>query len=257
MKISDRVKKLQPLILVLTAIILSACGNAATPEPTTDINALGTAAIETISADFTETALLNPTDIQEPAGTPQPAFTEAAGQIMVLPTMPGGRSEESDMIINRGSVPDAPSAAEGSIQAPPASVVLPQVPPTAQPVILPPTATLPAASGGDKASWEGQSPVDNSHVEAGSEFDITWYIRNTGTTTWTTNYCCRYFSNTNLSKRPGQRFYLQHNVAPNELGECTIDAIAPTTPGTYKMAYVLSNEEDKNFYTVDITIIVD
>lgn len=254
MKISDRVKMLQPLLLILAAVILTACGNIATPEPTTDVNALGTAAVETISANYTETALANPTNTPEPQNTPLPVITEAPGQVMVLPTMPGG---ESDMIINRQNLPQMPDTNAEALPEPPANIVLPILPTSAGPVAIIPTATLPAPSGGDKASWEGQSPADNTHIEAGAEFDMTWYLRNTGTTTWTTDYCLRYFSNTNLSKRPGQRFYLQKNVAPNELAECTIDAIAPTTPGTYKMAYVLSNAEDRNFYTVDITIIVD
>lgn len=253
MKISDRVKMLQLLILILAAVILTACGNIATPEPTTDVNALGTAAVETFSSNYTETAFSIQTNTPEPLNT-LPVFTEVPEQIMILPTMPDG---ESDMIINRQNLPQVQDTNAGAIQEPPVNIILPQAPTNAGPVAIIPTATLPAPSGGDKASWEGQSPADNVHIEAGAEFDMTWYLRNTGTTTWTTDYCLRYFSNTNLSKRPGQRFYLQKNVAPNELAECTIDAIAPTTPGTYKMAYVLSNAEDRNFYTVDITIIVD
>ena len=241
MKISDRQKKLSLLVLLACTVILSACGNAATPEPTMDVNTFGTAAVQTIEAGYTETALANPTAAPAATDTPVPMPTESIPtqpqeSIIVLPTGP------------EGEVSSLGTAQENSDE----NAVLPTVPPTALP-----TATLPANTIGDKASWEGQSPEDNAHVEAGSEFDITWYIRNTGSTTWTTDYCCRYFSNTNLSKRPGQRAYLLYNVAPNEVGECRIDAIAPTEPGTYKMAYVLSNAEDNNFYTVDITIIVD
>lgn len=245
---------LQPLVLILAAVILTACGNIATPEPTVDVNAAATAAVETISANYAETTLINPTKATEPQSTPLPVYSEAPDQIMVLPTMP---DKETEMIINRQNLPQIPDTNTGTVQVPSANIILPILPTNAGPVAIIPTATLPPPVGGDKASWESQSPVDNSHIDAGAEFDITWYLRNTGTTTWTTDYCLRYFSNTNLSKRPGQRFYLQKNVAPNELAECTIDAIAPTTPGTYKMAYVLSNAEDRNFYTVDITIIVD
>ena len=249
MKKSDRQKELSLIVLLACAVILSACGNAENPDPTVDVNAFGTAAVQTIEANYTETALANPTstpaptDMQVPLPT-EPLPTQPQESIIVLPTGPEG---EGEMMISQDTV------SEGSDE----NAVLPIVPPTAIPQAILPTATLSAASVGDKAVWEGQTPEDNAHLEAGSEFDIVWYLRNTGTTTWTTDYCCRYFSNTNFSKRPGQRAYLQQNVAPNEIGECRIDAIAPTEPGTYKMAYVLSNAEDKNFYTVDITIIVD
>ena len=238
MKNTDRTKWLPLITILLLAVILSGCGNTPTPEPTVDINAFGTAAVQTIEANYTETALALPTNTPAPTDTPVPLPTDTPESIVVLPVGPEGGD---GMLVNQNT----------------GNELLPLMPTTAVPQIILPTATLPSASLGDKANWEGQTPVDNTHIEAGAEFDIVWYLRNTGTTTWTTDYCCRYFSNTNLSKRPGQRAYLPYNVPPNELGECRVDAIAPTTPGTYKMAYVLSNEEDNNFYTIDITIIVD
>ena len=46
-------------------------------------------------------------------------------------------------------------------------------------------------------------------------------------------------------------------VAPNTVGACRIDAVAPGAPGTYAMSVVLGNENDENFYVVDVTIVVD
>lgn len=141
------------------------------------------------------------------------------------------------------------------------SVCLPTaVPDTSaqQQVDLPavPTAT-PVVQVGDKASYDSQSPQDGTHVKAGQSFDITWNLLNTGTTTWTTDYVLRFFSGTNFTKPGKTRYNLRSEVTPNTVGACTVDAVAPKTPGTYTMSVVLGNENDQNFYVVDITIVVD
>ncbi len=132
--------------------------------------------------------------------------------------------------------------------------------PTAVPEIaqLPeiPTPT-PIALSGDKASYDSQAPLDGVHVQAGQWFDITWYLMNTGTTTWTTDYVLRYFTGTNFTKPGKDRYYLGAPVAPNTVGACTVDAVAPKKPGTYTMSVVLGNENEENFYIMDITINVD
>ena len=119
-----------------------------------------------------------------------------------------------------------------------------------------PTPTSPATTG-DRASYDSQTPTDGTHVKAGQTFDITWYLLNTGTTTWTTDYCMRFFTGTNFTKPGKPRYYLENPVAPGTVGACSIDAVAPNRPGTYTMSVVLGNENDENFMIVDITIIVD
>ena len=137
------------------------------------------------------------------------------------------------------------------------SVCLPTAEPV-QSVQLPiaPTAT-PVVQAGDRASYDSQTPQDGTHVSRGQTFDITWYLLNTGTTTWTTDYSLRFFSGTNFTKPGKNRWYLMAPVAPNTVGACAIDAVAPGAPGTYSMSVVLGNENDENFYVVDVTIVVD
>ena len=119
-----------------------------------------------------------------------------------------------------------------------------------------PTPTSPATTG-DKASYDSQTPTDGTHVRAGQIFDITWYLLNTGTTTWTKDYSMRFYSGTNFTKPGKSRYYLDNPVAPGTVGACSIDAVAPGRPGTYAMSVVLGDENDDNFMVVDITIIVD
>ena len=60
--------------------------------------------------------------------------------------------------------------------SPDTSAIQLPIAPTATPVVL----------AGDKASYDSQTPLDGTHVGRGQIFDITWYLMNTGTTTWTT-----------------------------------------------------------------------
>lgn len=119
-----------------------------------------------------------------------------------------------------------------------------------------PTAT-PIAQSGNKCSYDSQSPVDGTHVQRGQAFDIIWYMLNSGTTTWTTDYSIRFFSNTNFTKPGKDRYFLEAPVAPNTVGKCAIDAVAPSAPGTYAMAVVLGDEKDENFCVMTMEIIVD
>ncbi len=94
-------------------------------------------------------------------------------------------------------------------------------------------------------------------MKAGESADLIWYITNVGTTTWTTDYSVRFFTGTNFAKAGNTRYRLPATVAPQQTGQFIIDIVAPNKAGEYKMAWVLSNAEDNNFYTVDITIVVE
>ena len=105
--------------------------------------------------------------------------------------------------------------------------------------------------------WESQIPADGSVVEAGSEFDITWNLLNAGTSEWTTDFGLRYFGGINLTKPGKSRYNLPAPVAPDTVGKCSLDAVAPWEPGEYTMIVVLSDENDNNFCKMDITVKVE
>ncbi len=237
LKMNSKTAAIAIAVLIMAAI-LSACGTPATPEPTPDMNAYATNAVQTVEAHYTATALAQPTNTPEPTYTPVVLPTDTPEPIAVLPT--AASSEES-----------APAAADPSVP------ILPIIDISAQNQDIAAVPTATAMQAGDKASYDSQTPLDGTHVEAGSEFDITWYLMNTGTTTWTTDYSLRYFTGTNFTKPGKPRTYLAQAVLPNTVGACTVDAVAPNKPGTYSMSVVLGNENDENFFIVDITIIVD
>ena len=120
---------------------------------------------------------------------------------------------------------------------------------------VPTASSASSATPGDKASYMGQSVADGTHVKKGEDMDIVWYLQNTGTTTWNSDYMIRFFNGTRMMKSNEKR--LGQTVAPGETGNCAIDAVAPSAPGTYTMTLVLANDAYENFMVFDITLIVD
>lgn len=254
MKKNHRTIAKRSISMLFTAILLSACGNAATPEPTVDMNVFPTTIAQTMVAEYTASAVVLPTDAPVLTDTPASESENNTGSVVVLP-IPSANN--SNMIVNPYSEPAAATEEPVIVR----NNNLPEVSSNAAQSLLPtaavPTATRAGNEHGDKASYDSQSPLDGVHVERGSEFDVIWYLKNTGSTTWTTDYCLRYFTGTNFTKPGKNRYYLSEPVAPDTIGKCIVDAIAPEEPGTYKMSVVLGNENDENFFIVDITIVVD
>ncbi|NMB89858.1 MAG: hypothetical protein GYA17_15990 [Chloroflexi bacterium] len=110
----------------------------------------------------------------------------------------------------------------------------------------------PASSSADQAEWVGQTPADETNLSAGQNFTITWRVSNTGTTTWTTDYQYRYFSGEAMYSQG--TYPLPQEVAPGEEAVLTVSAVAPTTAGSYRMDWVLTNDQGTNFYTMYIMI---
>jgi len=117
--------------------------------------------------------------------------------------------------------------------------------------------TVTSATVGDIANWVDQSIADGTHYAAGETGDLTWYVTNIGTTTWTTDYSLRFYSGTNFAEAGNTRYHLPAAIAPKETAAVTISIAAPTTAGEYKMSWVLSNQNDENFYLIYFTIVVD
>lgn len=127
---------------------------------------------------------------------------------------------------------------------------------------LPPVATLPplftptnaASSGPDKAMYITQSPADYESVTTGKVFNIIWRLRNTGTTTWTTNYVYRFYAAINKIPTAANGYNLPVNVPPNGEVDLKVVATAPGTPGTYDTQWVITNPDGVNFSLFTLTL---
>jgi hypothetical protein len=111
------------------------------------------------------------------------------------------------------------------------------------------TATLssltPEAGTQDKAEWVSQSVADKTVFAPGETFTMTWRLKNTGTSTWTTNYVLRFFG--------GDRFGLPEEapltreVSPGETVDIILQMKAPARPGEYTSVWVMSTADLSNF----------
>ncbi len=136
------------------------------------------------------------------------------------------------------------------------AVILPtatMVPPTptleATATITPDAQTTTTTTGTpntkDLAMWVGQTVQDDTVFAPGQEFNMTWQIKNVGTSTWTANYRLRFYSGDPFGTT--KEVLLGKEVKPNEMVDINITMKAPQQPGDYRSDWVLSSADLANF----------
>ncbi len=208
--------------ILLSLTILAAC-TGQSGEPTPDANAIFTAAAETVAAQLSQTAAAKPTN----TNTVQPTSTNTivptrSNQTITLPALPGPGS----------TLPGLSTA---------------QIPALS-------TATRQPVSTGDKCEWQRNDPADGAVFNPKDSFDLVYSLKNTGTSTWTTSYKLRYYVGDYFTD--AREFNLKETVAPGQIGRAVADATAPSTAGTYKATFVLTNDQGVNFCVLDYTFTV-
>lgn len=152
---------------------------------------------------------------------------------------------------------NAPTATQRPTETPRATATrmssLPTLPPLGT---LAPLKTSTAALGptNDKCQYITQSPSDNSSVKANSVFNVIWRIKNTGTTTWNTNYYYRFYAAVDKLGTSANSYPLTATVAPNGEVELKVIADASSVPGLYDTSWVLTNAEGRNFCSFNIKV---
>jgi hypothetical protein len=116
------------------------------------------------------------------------------------------------------------------------------------------TATLALGPTDDKCQYITQTPADYTNVKAGSTFNITWRIKNTGTTTWGTGYVYRFYAAVNKLKLSANGYDLTSTVLPNGEIELKATATASSTVGQYDANWVLTNPQGRNFCAFSIIV---
>jgi hypothetical protein len=223
-------KRIGGVLILAGSLFLTACGSSANQSPTPDPALIYTSAAQTVEAELTLTEEANPATATI---TPFPFTTEAPGvptAILgdggVLPTLPGPQTTDVSTTL---------------------TVVVPSM---TQQV----AATLPQSKAADKAEWVSNVPADNVLVNTGAKFDITWQMKNTGTTTWTKKYTIRYFSGSIIMET--KKFSFRDTVNPGDIGTFIVDAVAPSKPGTYNTWWKMTNDLGQNFGDMSLTIVV-
>lgn len=216
-------------LLVIVAIISSACGILVPKgQPTVDpaafqatLNAASTQAIQTIVAQITATAQAQP---QQPTLAP---------------------TEEPTLVVFTPTLEPTATATLPPTQTPP--------PPTATRPPATATSTATATPGPFECRIVSQSPALGAKINGGTDFDLVWVLRNTGTKRWELGAVdIKYISGSKLQKF-GDVFDLAKTVNPGEEITITIDMLAPTIAGTYKAVWNLVGESG-NICTMNLHI---
>jgi hypothetical protein len=123
---------------------------------------------------------------------------------------------------------------------PPTNTALPPtatatVPPTVAPITpessATPTSAAPPCTGEDDSDFVADVNVpDGTHFAAGTAFNKTWRLRNSGDCTWTTAYQIRHVGDHDMS---GADTNLPNDVPPGASVDITVSLIAPAGTGTF------------------------
>ena len=96
--------------------------------------------------------------------------------------------------------------------------------------------------GEDRAEFISDVTIpDYTEFETGEDIVKTWRIRNSGTTTWTTDYIIEFEKGEKLGA-PTQ-IKLPKSVKPNEFIDISIEFTVPNATGEYSSYWILKNED--------------
>jgi hypothetical protein len=217
-------QKIWPLAL-MTILVLSACGPSAPEATPVDPGAILTAAVETVAAQLTQTAMAF-------SPTPQPTATQAPPTETPAPqNTPAG-------------IPTIGSPAPG---------ITPGLPTAALPTVGLPgiTGTAGAPSGDvcDNSAFAGYSNFyGTTDMDPGEDFEKIWRVQNTGTCTWDDGYYLAFaFGNERLDG-PGWKITRTADfVAPGETKDIGMQMTAPLKPGEYNSCWQMVNDRGVAF----------
>lgn len=231
------------LVLVVAAALITACSGGAAAEPTVDVGAINTAAVETamgqLSAQFTQTALAAPTATSISTNTALPLPTFA------LPTGAAG----------------SPTAVSGAL--PTVSFNSTATTPLAG---FTPLATQVAPAGtkvslGDSCNnSEYVADVtipDNTQLKPGEDFFKVWRVKNTGTCTWDDGYALTFIGgDTAIDPVPFKIQQSNDFVIGGATADLGVNLTAPLNEGTYTGTWRMQTDTGVYFGTPLTVVIV-
>ncbi len=217
--------KLLIYFLLAGAFGLTACKTFLPSQSEPSVDALYTAAAQTVIAQATQSA----------GETAVVQLTQASG----------GMATATDIPTSTSLPPTATWLPTATWFVPTATWVPTTVwiPPTA--IWVPPTST-PVPAPCDWAKYVTDISVpDGTTFLPGQSFVKTWRIRNIGSCAWNSNYTLVYVS--------GDRFYTTRAVPipgivhPGNVVDLSVEMVAPNTAGNYRSYWMISNPSGKVF----------
>lgn len=239
------------LLLVVSSLLIAACGSQPQAVPTTttvDANMIYTQAAETVQAGINQTqaaqpttaatATIAPTNTLDPAAAA--AFTATANAVLnPVKTTPAAT--------NAAGTPAA-GKTPGVTAAPTTLATAVKLATATSAVVAPP------ASKGDKAELVDQSPKDGTSLPKAASFDMTFVLKNTGTTTWTTDYKLVFYAGERLGS-PAD-FNMPNEVKPGGIVRLVFTLTAPDNKADTVTQWAVRNADGTNFYPIYLKLSV-
>ena len=230
------------LVLVVAAALITACSGRAAAEPTVDVGAINTAAVETamgqLSAQFTQTAQAAP-----PTATSLPTNTALPLPTFALPTAGAGSPVATGALptVSFNSTSTTPLAGFTPLatQAAPAG----------------PTASLGDSCNNSEYIADITYP-DNSEVKPGEDFQKVWRVKNSGTCTWDEGYKLAFIAGGKDLDPYSYEFKKSSDfVAGGATADLGINLTAPLKEGTYTATWRMQSDSGVYFGT-PLTVVV-
>jgi hypothetical protein len=184
----------------------------------------------------TQTALAAPTNTVAPTNTAGP-LTTAAVPGAGTAASPAAGVPTSPTIISFNNTPTTPLAAFTPIGSP-----------------LAPAATQSLGDGCNNSAFEGDITIpDGSVIEAGTNFQKIWALRNTGTCLWDDGYALVFIGGNRELDPPDYKFSKTKDtdfVAGGASINIGVNLTAPCTPGKYEGHWRMKNDKGYFFGTV-------
>lgn len=87
---------------------------------------------------------------------------------------------------------------------------------------------------------ETRSPVYLEEIKAGGNFEIKWFLRNTGTNAWTSGVDVKYASGPQMTTT--ERVEIKTALNPGDVYKIDLNAKAPNKAGTYTMTWIVEGQ---------------
>jgi hypothetical protein len=239
---------------LVLAGLLAACSGSPTAQPTVDANAIFTAAAQTVQAQLTVAAVANPTATLTPAPTEVPTL---------LPTVP----PEATIAV----VPAEPTVAGGnptaagiptlSIMLTPGTTPVSLTTPLALATLPPIVTATTVQTTTDRGEVVDQDPDDNTTVGNNADFDMSWDVKNTGTSNWipgsgncTDGYYIAFAGGDRIGSGYSNWYCIKQTIVPGATLHIIVDMKTPGTDGTYHSMWCIMNSQKKCFRMLDVTL---
>lgn len=216
-------------LIIILALILSACNFGQEPEPTPDVGVIFTAAAETVLAQFS--VELTQTALAAPTATPPPSPTVTSISFPTL-SLDGSAAPGTTPLATLGIGTQAAALAT-----------------------VTPVAALATQAGlvCMDSAWIQDVTYDDTVtkpvLKADQRVQKVWRVQNTGTCTWDDGFLLVQYSGDNMNASKWEIIYKKEFVDPDEIVDISVELTVPSSKGEHGGCWRMKGDNGQYFGT--------